>query len=155
MKKVVLKNLAIITGKHLCWSLFHKVADHKACNFIKKRLQYRCFSWFKIFVKYLFWRTFAYGCFWTDFTKWLSGNLFPDSCFQNHLDSVILQKYHLLSNQSFKHNLVHWPSLNLTSKLSFEPGFCMFIINGYYTKKQTLVVLGLLVYHMFTQLIQF
>ena len=36
-------------------------------------------------------------------------------------------------------------SLNLTSKLSFEPKFCMFIINGYYTKKQTLVVFRVLV----------
>ena len=36
-------------------------------------------------------------------------------------------------------------SLNLTLKLSFEPRFCMFIVNGYYTKKQTLVVLRLLV----------
>ena len=25
-------------------SLFHKVADLQACNFIKKRLQHRCFS---------------------------------------------------------------------------------------------------------------
>ena len=36
-------------------------------------------------------------------------------------------------------------SLNLTPMLSFEPRFRMFIINGYYTKKQTLVVLRLLV----------
>ena len=34
-KKVVLKKCTIFTGKHLCWSLF--------CNFIKKRLQHRCF----------------------------------------------------------------------------------------------------------------
>ena len=33
----VLKNFAIFTGKHLCWSLL------QACNFIKKRLQHRCF----------------------------------------------------------------------------------------------------------------
>ena len=31
-----LKNLAIFTGKHLCWRFF-------LINFIKKRLQYRCF----------------------------------------------------------------------------------------------------------------
>ena len=30
----VLKNFAIFTGKLLCWN-----------NFIKKRLQYRCFPW--------------------------------------------------------------------------------------------------------------
>ena len=35
-KKAVFKNFAIFTGKHLPWSL-------KACNFIKKRLQRRCF----------------------------------------------------------------------------------------------------------------
>ena len=34
------KNFAILTGKHLCWSLFLGL---KACNFIKKRLQHRCF----------------------------------------------------------------------------------------------------------------
>ena len=31
------KNLAIFTGKHLCWSFFLK-------KFVKKRLQHRCFS---------------------------------------------------------------------------------------------------------------
>ena len=36
MKKAFLKNLAIFTEKHLCWSLF-------LIKFIKKRLQYRCF----------------------------------------------------------------------------------------------------------------
>ena len=35
VKKGVLKNLANLTGKHLCWS--------QDCNFIKKRLQHRCF----------------------------------------------------------------------------------------------------------------
>ena len=33
-----------LTGKQLCWSLFlNKNADIQACNFIKKRLQHRCF----------------------------------------------------------------------------------------------------------------
>ena len=36
VKKVVLKNFAIFTGKHLCWSLF-------LIKFIKQRLQHRCF----------------------------------------------------------------------------------------------------------------
>ena len=40
---------------------------------------------------------------------------------------------------------MHMPSLNLTRKLSFELSFRMFIIKGYYTEKQTFVVLGLLV----------
>ena len=42
-KTVVLKNFAIFTGKHLCGSLFNKVAGLQACNFIKKRLQHGCF----------------------------------------------------------------------------------------------------------------
>ena len=43
-KKAILKHFVIFTGKHLCWGLFlNKVAGHKACNFIKKRLQHRYF----------------------------------------------------------------------------------------------------------------
>ena len=43
-KKTVLKEFAIFTGKHLCWSLFfNKSAGLQACNFIKKRLQHRCY----------------------------------------------------------------------------------------------------------------
>ena len=67
---------------------------------------------------------------------------FLDSRFENHLDSVILQNHQPFSNQSFKRNSVHMPSLNLIPKLSFEPRFRMFIIK----KKQTLVVLGLLIF---------
>ena len=37
-KKGVIKIFAIFTGKHLCWSLFLL-----KCNFIKKRLEHRCF----------------------------------------------------------------------------------------------------------------
>ena len=40
-----------------------------------------------------------------------------------HPDLKILQKYQSLSNQSFKHNLAHIPSLNLTPTRSFEPRF--------------------------------
>ena len=57
-----------------------------------------------------------------------------NTCFEEHLRtapsgltlvdsrfvSLILEKYQSLSNQSFEHNLVHMPSLNLTLKLSFE-----------------------------------
>ena len=39
----VLKKLANFTGNHLCKSLFYKVAGLKACNFLKNRLQHRCF----------------------------------------------------------------------------------------------------------------
>ena len=89
--------------------------------------------------------TSAMLLFQTDFRKWFFWTLFLDGCFQKHSDSAILQKYQLLSNQSFKHNSAHMPSLNLTCKLSFEPRFCTFIINGSYTKKQMLVVLAILV----------
>ena len=37
--KKAIKNFAIFTGNHLCWSLFFQ----KCCNFIRKRLQHRCF----------------------------------------------------------------------------------------------------------------
>ena len=45
----VLKNFAIFTGKHLCWSLnLIKLRPSgsclRDCNFVKKRLQHRCFS---------------------------------------------------------------------------------------------------------------
>ena len=39
--KGILKNYAIFTGKHLCWSLFFLM--FQACNFIKKSLQQRYF----------------------------------------------------------------------------------------------------------------
>ena len=39
-----LKNSRVFMGKHLYWSLFLiKIAGLQVCNFIKKRLQYRCF----------------------------------------------------------------------------------------------------------------
>ena len=57
------------------------------------------------------------------------GTLSPDS-----RDSVILQKYRSLSNQSFKLNSARMSSLDLTPELSFEPRFRNIIINGYYTK---------------------
>ena len=63
---------------------------------------------------------------------------FLDSRFQNHPESVILQKYQSLSNQNFKHNSAHMSSLNLTPKPSFEPGFRMFIINNDHTKTKHL-----------------
>ena len=52
-KKGVLKNLADFTGKYLLVleSSFNKVPGLQACNFIKKRLQSRCFL--EKFAKYL------------------------------------------------------------------------------------------------------
>ena len=44
IKKTILKNFVILTGKHLCRGIFlNKVAGHQACNFIKRRLQHRYF----------------------------------------------------------------------------------------------------------------
>ena len=40
-QKAVLKNVVIFTGKNLCWNFF--LIKSQACNFIKKRLQNRCF----------------------------------------------------------------------------------------------------------------
>ena len=76
--------------------------------------------------------------FQTDFRKRLFRTLILKSCFQNHSDSVTLQKYQLLLNKSFKHNSTHMPSLNLTLKLSFEPKFHMFVINSYCRKSKHL-----------------
>ena len=116
--------------------------QNKACNFIKKRFQHRCFPVNIVkFLKHLFWRTIAYGCFWSDFRKWLFKTLFLESCFQNHPDFLILQKHESLTSQTFKHNSAHIPSLNSSPTLSFEPRFHTFIINGYGKKKQTLVFL--------------
>ena len=45
LKTGALKSFANLKGKHLHWSLFLiKVAGLKSSNFIKKRLQHRCFS---------------------------------------------------------------------------------------------------------------
>ena len=41
VKTDVLKNFANFTGKHMCQSLF--IVSLKACNFIKKKLQHKCF----------------------------------------------------------------------------------------------------------------
>ena len=61
-----------------------------------------------------FWNSYSFQ---TDFRKWLFETLCLDSRFNNHPDSVILQKCQSLSNQIFKHNLVHTSSLNLTPSL--------------------------------------
>ena len=43
-KICVIKNAAIFTGKHLCCSLLLiEFIKNLICNFIKKRLQHRCF----------------------------------------------------------------------------------------------------------------
>ena len=112
-------------------SLFHKVADLPACKSIKRRLQERC------------WRNTNFDIHLrrADFMKWLFGTLFLDSRIQNHPDTIILQNYQSLSNQSFKRNSAHLLSLYLTLTLSFEPSFFTFIINGYYAESKHLLSL--------------
>ena len=64
-KIAVVKDFALITGKHLWWSLFNNVAGLKACNGMKKRLQHRCFS---VNIAKFLWTAFLQkasgGCLW-------------------------------------------------------------------------------------------
>ena len=43
IKKALCKNFAMFTRKHPCWNLFLINLQAQASNFIKKRLQHRCF----------------------------------------------------------------------------------------------------------------
>ena len=110
IKRALPENFPIFRGKHQYWSLF----------------------------EILFWRTPAYGCFWSDFINRLSGTFFLNSHFQNQPDLVIIQKYLPFPNQSFKQNPAHIPSLSLTPTLSFEHWFRMFIINSYDRKSKSM-----------------
>ena len=79
-KKGVLKNFAIFTRKHLCWSLFGVLG----VNFIKKRLQHRYFPvnitkllrksilkniWERLHFEQLFQRTLVSSVWWTIVAK--------------------------------------------------------------------------------------
>ena len=56
-KSSVLKQFAIFAGKHLCWSLF-------LINFVKRRLQHRCFPVnIAKFLRTAFWWNTSGGCF--------------------------------------------------------------------------------------------
>ena len=120
---LLLKKLRNIHKKtHVLKSHLNKAADRKTCNFIKKRLQHRCFPVnITKFLKNWFWRTSAYACFWRDFRKWLIRTFFLESRFQNRLSNITKIPV------AFKPE----PSLNLTSTLYFELRFPMFIINGF------------------------
>ena len=65
IKKVVLKNFAKFTGKHLCQSLvFNKVAGLRPATLLKKRLRHRCFPVnFAKFLRTPFYRTPLGDCF--------------------------------------------------------------------------------------------
>ena len=55
--------------------------------------------------------------------KRLFGILFLESRFQNHPDTVLLEKYQSLSNHRFKYNSVHMLSLSLTPKFFLNLSF--------------------------------
>ena len=68
-----------------------------------------------------------------DIRKWLFVTLLLGRCFQNHPDSITLNKWQTLFKPCLKQNSAHMLSLNLTHMLSFEP---MFIITTYYIKSK-------------------
>ena len=118
-------------------SLLNKIAGREPCNFVKKRLQQMCFPVnIANFLRTPILKSICVRVRLNDFRKSLFRTVFLDSRFQNHPDSAILHKCQSLSNQSFKHNSAHISSLNLTSTLSFEPRFRMFIINDYDRKNK-------------------
>ena len=51
--KYVPKNFAILTGKHLCWSVYFKIKLHQPATLLTKRLRCRCiFVNFANFLRY-------------------------------------------------------------------------------------------------------
>ena len=66
VKKVVRKNSAIFTGKHICWSPFlTKLQAVRAAAILKRDSNTNVFSWIlQIFEDHLLWRTYAYDWFW-------------------------------------------------------------------------------------------
>ena len=71
-KKANLKNFAILTEKHLCWSLF-LIKLQAVCNFIKKRLQH----------KWLF----------VNIAKFVRSPILKNICERLLLKGVLVQKY--------------------------------------------------------------
>ena len=68
IEKTVLKNFAIFTGKHLCWSLFLiKLQDFRPATLLERDSNTDVFlfscEYCKDF-KYLLRKTFTSGCFW-------------------------------------------------------------------------------------------
>ena len=100
-QKAVLKNSAICAGKHVLESLFHEVADFQAFNVTEKRLQNRCFSVAKFLGNIYIEEYLRIGASELNLQSDCPKLLFLDSRFQNHPQSVILQKYQSLLNQSF------------------------------------------------------
>ena len=67
IKIAILKIFAIFTGKHLCWNLFLiKLQDWRPTNLLKRDSNTGVFLWKLLnFLKQLFWKTSAKGCFCT------------------------------------------------------------------------------------------
>ena len=66
IKELVLKNFAILTGKHLCWRhFFDKVTSWRPVRFYLQRPQHRCSPvTFAEFLKTPYYRTPPGNCFW-------------------------------------------------------------------------------------------
>ena len=64
-KKAVLKNFAIFTGKHLCWSVFFiKWQNFSPATLLKRDSNTGLFLWvLRNFKEHLFWRISANCCF--------------------------------------------------------------------------------------------
>ena len=93
------------------------------------RLQHRCFPVAKVLRKFIL--------------KNSSELTLGSDCFELFFWTVAFKTIHPVA---FKHNLEQMPSLYLTSTLSFEPRFVSYVHQQRLIyKKQTLLVLGLLV----------
>ena len=137
LKKAVSKNFAIFSRKHLRWSLFQiKLLVVRPANLFKKTQTQMFFCKYCEISKSTYFQKHLHMA--------ISEASLGSDCLElsfcaftfKHPELEILQKYQSLSHQSFKHNLAHIPSLNLTPILSFGSRFCMFIINGYDRKSK-------------------
>ena len=149
-KKVACENFAIFTRKHLYWSL-------RPATLIKKEIPTQTFfcEYWEISKKTILKKICIQLLM-----KWLQevivSNTFWRVAFKTILTSksniiyyIILQKYQSLWNQSFKSNLLHISSLNLTATISLEPRFWMFIIKSYNRIRKSLQSLDFLLNEKF------
>ena len=145
-KKAVLKHFAILTGKHCVGVYFWQNCLPLGLQLYQKGNPIQVFFCWEIFKKICF-----KECFWTDFRRWLFGTLFLDSCFQNH--PGYYKNTSRFRTRALTHSSAHMLSLYLTPTLSFEPMLVTYVHPWRLIhRKQTLVVLGILVFptHPFT-----
>ena len=90
MKKVVRKIFAMFAGKRLCWSLF-------LIDFIKKRLQHRCFA---VNIAYC--------------------EIFKNTYFDKHLERLLLDVNLSAENTWKKYIVTHQWILNLAAQRLFD-----------------------------------